>query len=90
MFRSLGFGDFFVSVPSGGAVYLHSPVIHDWDDDKTVGILKICAIGDLGANARLARSEALLRCHDAKVRDFGSSTARIEGLTPWDRAEGQT
>lgn len=35
-------GDFFKSVPSGGDVYILSSIIHDWDDDSSVAILKNC------------------------------------------------
>jgi hypothetical protein len=35
-------GDFFEAVPSGGDVYMLSWIIHDWDDDRSVTILKNC------------------------------------------------
>jgi hypothetical protein len=35
-------GDFFKSVPSGGDAYILSTVIHDWDDDHSITILKNC------------------------------------------------
>lgn len=35
-------GDFFVSVPSGGDVYILASVLHDWDDEKSLIILKNC------------------------------------------------
>lgn len=35
-------GDFFESVPGGGDAYVLSQVLHDWDDDRCVGILKNC------------------------------------------------
>src|SRR5262249_55827236 len=35
-------GDFFTSVPDGGDVYLLRHIIHDWDDNKAVRILKNC------------------------------------------------
>ncbi|SRR5579884_473055 len=35
-------GDFFQAVPSGGDLYLLSWIIHDWDDDRSVAILKNC------------------------------------------------
>jgi SAM-dependent methyltransferase/DNA-binding transcriptional ArsR family regulator len=35
-------GDFFDSVPDGGDAYLLSNVIHDWDDDHAVKILRAC------------------------------------------------
>jgi O-methyltransferase domain len=33
-------GDFFVSVPAGADAYLLSRVVHDWNDEKTLAILK--------------------------------------------------
>jgi SAM-dependent methyltransferase len=43
-------GDFFESVPEGGDVYLIKSVIHDWDDEKSVVILRNCteAMGGRG------------------------------------------
>lgn len=35
-------GDFFASVPEGGDAYLLATVIHDWDDEKALAILKNC------------------------------------------------
>lgn len=35
-------GDFFESVPSGGDVYVLSMIIHDWDDEQSICILKNC------------------------------------------------
>jgi O-methyltransferase domain/Dimerisation domain len=35
-------GDFFHSVPAGGDAYLLKLVIHDWDDDRAVQILRNC------------------------------------------------
>jgi len=35
-------GDFFSSVPAGGDVYLLKSVLHDWDDDRCVAILRSC------------------------------------------------
>jgi len=36
-------GDFTEEVPSGGDVYLLSRVLHDWDDDRCLAILRRCA-----------------------------------------------
>jgi hypothetical protein len=44
-------GDFFASVPGGADVYLLSRVIHDWDDEKAIAILKVTA----GRPQQLAR-----------------------------------
>jgi len=35
-------GDFFDSVPEGADAYILSGVIHDWDDDSSITILKNC------------------------------------------------
>ena len=35
-------GDFFNSVPAGGDAYLLSRIIHDWDDEHSIAILKNC------------------------------------------------
>jgi tRNA A58 N-methylase Trm61 len=35
-------GDFFESVPTGGDAYLIKHVIHDWDDEQAIRILKSC------------------------------------------------
>jgi SAM-dependent methyltransferase len=39
--RAVG-GDFFEAVPDGGDAYLLKHVIHDWNDDRAVAILKNC------------------------------------------------
>jgi len=36
-------GDLFESVPEGGDVYLLSRVLHDWDDEQCVRLLRNCA-----------------------------------------------
>jgi hypothetical protein len=43
-------GDFFATVPDGGDVYLLSFIIHDWDDERSIAILKNCrrAVGETG------------------------------------------
>ena len=35
-------GDFFESVPQGGDVYVLKNIIHDWDDDRAIAILRNC------------------------------------------------
>lgn len=35
-------GDFFVSVPAGGDLYVLSNVLHDWQDDDALAILRSC------------------------------------------------
>ena len=35
-------GDFFEEVPGGGEAYILKSILHDWDDDQCVAILKSC------------------------------------------------
>ncbi len=35
-------GDFFAGVPGGGSIYVLSKVIHDWDDERSIAILRSC------------------------------------------------
>ena len=35
-------GDFFQSLPSGGDAYMMKHIIHDWDDERSIQILKNC------------------------------------------------
>ncbi|RLV04513.1 SAM-dependent methyltransferase [Streptomyces griseocarneus] len=47
---SLAEGDFFTSVPAGGDMYLLKRILHDWDDEQCVTILRNCrrALADGG------------------------------------------
>jgi C-methyltransferase len=53
-------GDFFVSVPTGADAYLLSRVIHDWDDEKAIAILKVVR-GAIAPHGRLILLETMLR-----------------------------
>jgi hypothetical protein len=35
-------GDFFQSVPAGGDAYILRHIVHDWDDERAIAILKHC------------------------------------------------
>ncbi len=52
-------GDFFTSVPAGGDVYLLRRILHDWDDDSAVKILRTCRSA-LVAKSRVLLVEAVL------------------------------
>lgn len=52
-------GDFFVSVPAGADLYLLKSVLHDWDDQHSVTILRNCRAA-MHDNARLAIVEFVL------------------------------
>ena len=63
-------GDFFSSVPTGGDVYVLKSILHDWDDDRCVAVLRNCraamddtarlVIIELVVPARMTASAALL------------------------------
>jgi O-methyltransferase/methyltransferase family protein len=52
-------GDFFASVPAAGDLYVLKSVLHDWDDDRCVAILRSCRAA-MDQAARLAIIELLL------------------------------
>jgi ubiquinone/menaquinone biosynthesis C-methylase UbiE len=52
-------GDFFEQVPPGGDAYLLSHVIHDWDDESCLTILRNCS-EVMGADGTLLLVEELL------------------------------
>ena len=52
-------GDFFVSVPTGGDVYLLKRIVHDWDDDAALRLLSNCRAAMSGA-ARLLIIDAIM------------------------------
>ncbi len=52
-------GDFFEAVPSGGDVYLLSWIIHDWDDERSIAILKNCHRA-MGPDGRLLLLEQVV------------------------------
>jgi C-methyltransferase len=53
-------GDFFVSIPAGGDAYILSRVIHDWNDEKTLAILKVVR-KSIAPHGRLVLLETMLR-----------------------------
>jgi len=61
---SLVEGDFFESVPPGGDLYLLKWIVHDWDDERAVELLKACRRA-MAPGARLV----LLERHLAETAD---------------------
>jgi len=75
-------GDFFASVPAGADAYVLKRVIHDWDDDDSLRLLRTCRAA-LRDDARLLVIDAVLppgsQPHPAKVLDLlmmASTTGR--------------
>jgi hypothetical protein len=52
-------GDFFDSAPAGGDAYLLTHIVHDWDDEDAVRILRNCRSA-MSADARLLLGESVL------------------------------
>jgi hypothetical protein len=52
-------GNFFESVPGGADAYLLRHIIHDWDDDRSMAVLKNCR-KVMGARGRLLVIEGLI------------------------------
>ena len=66
-------GDFFQAVPAGADVYLLKYVIHDWDDERSLAILKNCRRA-MTNDARLVLVETTVplpgESHFAKLQDL--------------------
>jgi hypothetical protein len=52
-------GDFFAAVPPGADAYLLRHIIHDWDDDKSVAILRNCRAA-MGPRGKLVVVEGIV------------------------------
>ena len=61
-------GDFFVSVPSGGDAYIMKHIIHDWDDERALEILRNIR-NAMKPNGRVLLVEAVIA--DGNNQDFG-------------------
>jgi hypothetical protein len=59
-------GDFFVSVPAGADTYLLSRVIHDWDDVRSIALLKVIRRA-IAPGGRVVLLETLLRPDSANA-----------------------
>jgi O-methyltransferase/methyltransferase family protein len=61
--------DFFKAVPGGGDTYLMKHIIHDWQDDQSIVILKNIATAMGAKNGRLILVEPVIAAGNA--HDFG-------------------
>ena len=52
-------GDFFLFVPSGHDAYLLKYILHDWDDEECIAILRSCRRA-IGGDGRLLVIEAII------------------------------
>lgn len=61
-------GDFFVSVPAGGDAYMLKHIIHDWDDERAITILKNIRQA-MNPDGRVLVLESVIA--DGNGQDFG-------------------
>jgi SAM-dependent methyltransferase/predicted transcriptional regulator len=66
-------GDFFKEVPSGADAYIIKHVIHDWDDDRAIAILKNIRRA-MGPNGKLLIAEGIYPPHIDQT-DLGRGAA---------------
>jgi hypothetical protein len=81
-------GDFFDAVPAGADAYLLKSIIHDWDDERAVAILKNCRAA-MAADERVLLVELIVAEGNvespAKHRDF----AMLVFVHGRERTEGE-
>jgi hypothetical protein len=81
-------GDFFQSVPAGCDAYILRWIIHDWDHDRALTILKNCRRA-MGKTGRLLLVEAIITpgddLHPGKLLDF----VMLTGLGGQERTEAE-
>lgn len=81
-------GDFFESVPPGGDAYVLKWIIHDWDRDRAVAILRNCRRA-MNPTGRLLLIESVIpgpdEPHPGKIMDF----IMLLGLGGQERTEQQ-
>jgi len=71
-------GDFFETVPAGGDAYLLSHVIHDWNEDQCLTLLRNCRAA-MTPTSRLLIIELVLR--EGNAPGFGSADMVMMTLT---------
>ena len=81
-------GDFFASVPAGGDVYVLKSVLHDWDDERCVTILRTCRAAMDDAARLVDRRAEPPGAHGTGRPDARRGPARPDhaGLRRWARA----
>ncbi|HEY6400528.1 MAG TPA: methyltransferase, partial [Blastocatellia bacterium] len=81
-------GDFFKSVPAGCDAYLLRWIIHNWDDERAITILRNCR-QSMGARSRLLLIESVIptgnEFHPGKLLDYIMLTT----LPGRERTEGE-
>lgn len=81
-------GDFFTSVPEGGDVYLMSNIVHDWDDERALRVLRNCR-ASMRPDSALLLLEAVLPEHGHPSRAAMADVNMLVLLTGRERTEEQ-
>lgn len=63
-------GSFFETVPTGGDAYILKAILHDWDDDRCVQILRRCRRGMTPGAALLVVEQEIGRPNEGTVAKF--------------------
>ncbi|ALA26133.1 hypothetical protein AVI51_12665 [Piscirickettsia salmonis] len=78
--------DFFQSVPSGGDAYLMRKILHNWDDDKAITILKNCRL-QMHNQSKLFVIDVVVPTDDSGIREKIRDVEMMIYLTGKQRTE---
>ncbi len=81
-------GDFFSSAPEGGDIYMLSNIVHDWDDERALRILRNCRAA-MKPDAVILLLEAVLSEHGQPSRAAMADVNMMVVLTGRERTEEQ-
>jgi len=79
-------GDFFAAVPEGGDTYLVKFILHDWDDERCVAILRACRRA-VPEDGRLLVIEVLIPPGEARSYAKSQDVNMLVNLTGRERTE---
>ena len=82
-------GSFFDAVPTGGDVYMISVVIHDWDDQPAVAILRNCRRVMSASGHLLLLERVMSSLPDTPLLAFLSDLQMMHSLSGRERSEGE-
>ncbi len=81
-------GDFFTSVPPGGDAYILSSIIHDWDAERSLVILRNCRRA-MEVNATLLLVEAVIPPGNAPSFSKWLDLEMLVCFGGWERTEAE-
>jgi O-methyltransferase domain len=62
-------GDFFTSIPTGGDIYVLKQIIHNWDDEQALKILRNCD-REMSTNSRLLIIDPIVAAQEPSFATF--------------------